>query len=431
LSGGRKTVDSEAIMTEISFSAGFLARRPAALRSWRSVWLTVHLWLGLALGLFLSMIGVTGSALVFFQEIDQALNAELRIVAAPPQGRAAWRPLEEIAAAARSSVPAEDRLGFTYWPESDDQAFLFYDRRPVAGAEKPAGSEKTQTWHVFVDPYRAKVTGERLWRDPDNVIGGAFVCFLFDLHYRLLWPVVGDIAVGIMAVLAFVSTLTGVYLWWPRNGKWRQALSMKWPARSERVTYDLHRLAGFYLLPVAIAVLMSGVYFNLPDQFRAVVELFSTLTKPQTIHSIADGGAAVTLDDAVAAAARRFPDGRVYATVQPGSEAAPYVVDQLFPIGFGLEGRRRLFVDRYRGEILHVADPLAGDGDGFIAWQWPLHSGYVAGWPGRIAVFLFGLSWPLVFVTGVIRWLHKRGARSRAPRSRQRATPVLAPTETR
>ncbi|MBY6241206.1 PepSY domain-containing protein [Methylosinus sp. Sm6] len=394
-------------MTEIALAAPASARRLSTLRNWREIWRAVHLWLGLALGLFLSVIGVTGSALVFFQEIDQALNPELRIVAAPPQGRSAWRPLEEIAEAARKSIAADARLGFTYWPQSDDQAFLFYYRRPVEGAEKP------QAWHVFVDPYSAKVTGERLWRDPENMLRGAFVRLLFDLHYDLLWPVTGDLVVGVIALLAFVSTFTGVYLWWPRNGKWKNAFTMKWPAKAERVTYDLHRLSGIFLLPVAIAVLMSGVYFNLPEQFRAAVELFSPLTKPQTIRSLAEGGRA-TLDDAVATVQRRFPGGRVYSTVQPATDESPYAVNQLFPIGFGLEGRRTVFVDRYSGEVRHVNDPLSGDGDGFIAWQWPLHSGYVAGWPGRIAVFLFGLSWPLVFVTGVIRWMHKRNARRAA-----------------
>jgi uncharacterized iron-regulated membrane protein len=415
---------SEATMTEISMTAPPVARRVGALRSWRSLWLTIHLWLGLALGLFLSIIGVTGSALVFFQEIDQALNPELRIVAAPPAGRAAWRPLEEIAEAARKGIPAEATLGFTYWPQDDDEAFLFYYRQPVAGAEKPQ-AEKPQIWHVFVDPYQARVTGTRLWRDPEDMFRGAFVRFVFDLHYDLLWPATGDIIVGVMALLAFVSTVTGVYLWWPRNGKWKNAFAMKWPAKAERVTYDLHRLAGIFLLPVALAVLMSGVYFNLPDQFRAVVELFSTVTNPQTIRSVAEGGGHVTLDDAVAIATRRFPGGRVYATVQPATDAAPFVVNQLFPIGFGLEGRRRVFIDRYRGEVLHVNDPLSGDGDGFMAWQWPLHSGYVAGWPGRIAVFLFGLSWPLVFITGVMRWLHKRGARGRAADKSARGAPAL------
>lgn len=94
----------------------------------------------------------------------------------------------------------------------------------------------------------------------------------------------------------------------------------------------------------------------------------------------------------------------------PKPHDGAHVVDQLFPIGWGLEGRRTIYVDQFRGDILQANDPLSGDGDGFIQWQWPLHSGYVYGWPGRIAVFLFGLSWPLLFATGVIRWLQKRRA---------------------
>jgi len=407
-------------MTEVSLASPPLTRRRGvAPKSWRDVWLKVHLWLGLALGLFLSVIGLTGSALVFFQEIDEALEPALRIVAAPPQGRAAWRPLEDIAEAARRAIPADAALGFTYWPQSDDEAFLFYYRVKTQTSETP------ETWHVFVDPYRAEATGTRLWRTPESPFKGAFVRFIFDLHYQLLLSQTGDLVVGIMALLAFVSTLTGVYLWWPRNGKWRNAFTMKWPAKAERLTYDLHRLAGLFLLPVAIAVLMSGLYFNLPQQFRAVVELFSKLASVETARSVS-GGERVTLDQAVDVAARRFPGARIYSVSMPAPRGGPYLVSHLFPIGFGLEGRRAVFVDQRDGEVLRVNDPLSGDGDGFMAWQWPLHSGYVAGWPGRIAVFLFGLSWPLVFVTGVIRWLHKRGARRRAGEKGARAAAAAA-----
>lgn len=393
-------------MTEIHLSLPALAvRRPARPRSWRAIWLKIHLWLGLALGLFLSIIGVTGSALVFFQEIDEALNPELRIVAPPPQGRAAWRPLEEIADAARAAIPANSHLGWCYWPQSDDEAFLFYYQVENRASERP------DTRHVFVDPYAAKVTGTRLWHSSGGVFESSIVGFLFKLHYQLLVPGLGDTVVGVMAALAFISTVTGVVLWWPRNRKWRKAFTMKWPARPERLNYDIHRLSGFFLLPVALAVLLSGLYFNLPHQFRAVVEAFSQLTKVEKYRSRPETPTHVSLDEALAIVARQFPEGRIYAVTMPKPGNGSYAVNQLFPIGWGLEGRRTIYIDQFRGDVLHVNDPLSGDGDGFMAWQWPLHSGYVLGWPGRIAVFVFGLSWPLVFVTGVIRWLQKRRAR--------------------
>jgi uncharacterized iron-regulated membrane protein len=64
-----------------------------------------------------------------------------------------------------------------------------------------------------------------------------------------------------------------------------------------------------------------------------------------------------------------------------------------------------------------VRDPAHGSGgDVFIQWQWPLHSGQAFGWTGRILVFVFGLICPLLFATGVIRWLQKRRAKRLKPR---------------
>ena len=61
------------------------------------------------------------------------------------------------------------------------------------------------------------------------------------------------------------------------------------------------------------------------------------------------------------------------------------------------------------GEILKVYDRGTGSGgDVFLDWQWPLHSGHAFGWTGRILVFLSGLACPILYVTGVIRWLQKR-----------------------
>lgn len=70
--------------------------------------------------------------------------------------------------------------------------------------------------------------------------------------------------------------------------------------------------------------------------------------------------------------------------------------------------------DRYSGKVLDVDDPGIGRaGEVFVQWQWPLHSGQAFGWIGRILVFLAGLACPLLFATGLIRWMQKRRARQR------------------
>lgn len=76
--------------------------------------------------------------------------------------------------------------------------------------------------------------------------------------------------------------------------------------------------------------------------------------------------------------------------------------------------RRCVVIDQYSGKILDVDDPAIGTaGEVFTHWQWPLHSGQAFGWTGRILVFLSGLACPLLFITGVIRWLQKRKAKNR------------------
>lgn len=67
---------------------------------------------------------------------------------------------------------------------------------------------------------------------------------------------------------------------------------------------------------------------------------------------------------------------------------------------------------RYSGAILDLDDPIIGTaGEVFTHWQWPLHSGQAFGMTGRILVFLSRLACPVLFITGVIRWLQKRRAK--------------------
>jgi uncharacterized iron-regulated membrane protein len=85
------------------------------------------------------------------------------------------------------------------------------------------------------------------------------------------------------------------------------------------------------------------------------------------------------------------------------SELKPYVL-----------ASRCLVFSRADGKLQQIIDPSHGSaGDIFMQWQWLLHSGQAFGWMGRILVFLSGLACPVLFVTGVIRWLQKRRAKKR------------------
>ncbi|WP_342349953.1 PepSY domain-containing protein [uncultured Nitrospira sp.] len=70
---------------------------------------------------------------------------------------------------------------------------------------------------------------------------------------------------------------------------------------------------------------------------------------------------------------------------------------------------RALWIDQYDGQILHTYDPKQFTaGDIFERWLFPLHSGEAFGLPGRIGIMILDLVPTVLFVTGFIRWRHKR-----------------------
>ncbi|WP_422554422.1 PepSY-associated TM helix domain-containing protein [Methylovulum miyakonense] len=381
----------------------------AKLKARLKTWLAVHLWLGLALGLFLSIFGITGSILVFQAEINELLSPQLLTVTVP-ETQSVYRPLADIFQAAQAAMPETAVNNFADYPRNDAAAFKLVYALPVTAAV-------TESWEVYVNPYTAQVIGKRLNASSDSVIPKTFIGLVFELHYALLLGEdLGYTVVGIMGVLLIISVLTGLILWWPLTGKWRQALTIKRKASVERLNFDLHKTAGFYTTVVLVPVLFSGVYMDIPERVVPVLELFSPVTYRYWFQSHPPPNPKpITLPEAVAIAEQRYPTGRPDWLYGATKSTDTYTVckDGVKEQG-SLLHRRCVVIDQYSGKILDVDDPAIGTaGEVFTHWQWPLHSGQAFGWTGRILVFLSGVACPLLFVTGVIRWWQKRKAKNR------------------
>lgn len=377
------------------------------LKARRKRWLDVHLWLGLALGLFLSIFGITGSILVFQAEIDELLNPALLTVERPA-GNPSYKPLADIFQVGISAMPTQDQLTFANYPRNAEAAFKLSFSEPLATGQ-------TQSWQVYVDPYSAKVIGKRLMRTSDSTIPKTFIDFIFELHYALLLgETPGYVIVGIISVLLIISILTGLIVWWPLTGKWLQAMSVKRKASTERLMFDLHKTSGFYSTLVLLPVIFSGIYMNLPENVVPVLELFSPVTYRYWFHSTpAPDTDSITMAQAVSIVDKRYPTGRPHWIYGATNPTGTYTVckDGVEESGSILH-RRCVVMDRYSGKILDVDDPTMGTaGEVFTHWQWPLHSGQAFGMTGRILVFITGLACPVLFITGVIRWLQKRRAK--------------------
>jgi uncharacterized iron-regulated membrane protein len=74
---------------------------------------------------------------------------------------------------------------------------------------------------------------------------------------------------------------------------------------------------------------------------------------------------------------------------------------------------KMLVLDGRSGEAAGGRVPFEGTAaDIFMQLQFPLHSGRIAGLPGRILISLLGLVVAMLSITGIVIWAKKRGAQA-------------------
>ncbi|MCK9607667.1 MAG: PepSY domain-containing protein [Methylomonas sp.] len=388
-----------------SCNPGSLAR----LKRRRRFWLQCHLWLGLTLGLILAIAGITGSILVFWQELDAWLNPALRLTQYSPSQPQHYRPVAEIIEAARSAYPTGTQPGIAEFRRVGEQsAVMFF------GRDMGKSPSETNIYNVFVDPYSAKVLGVRLFYDADNPLKHALMGFVFKLHYAFLMKDTARTVIGWVCAVLLVSVLSGLILWWPLTGQWRKALTFRLGANSTRFNFDLHKIVGLYTALVLLAVLFSGTYLNLPEQVLSVVRLFTpdshavfSSTEPnESAHSLQP-------DAVLEVVEARYPNSQLLTMIIPVNPKAVYKIchRDSHSLREHWIQERCVVVDQYSGAILNIEDAeSASAGDIFLQWQWYIHSGQAFGITGRLLVFVTGFACPVLFVTGLIRWLQKRRA---------------------
>lgn len=377
----------------------------------RRFWLLTHLWLGLGVGLLFALLGLTGSLLVFYPEIDLLLNPGL---AASPslQSPIPWTQVESHLRAAHPQRHGPWRLEA---PLAADRPLM---ARYYTPAEKPA--ESFAPLIVTLDPTSLAITSQRFW-------GDFAVTWLYDLHYSLFLGQTGKTLLGIAGIGMLLSLLSGLYLWWPGPGKRLAALAPRLRAGRVRAVFDLHALAGAYGLILLLAVTVTGVVLELPGTINPLIERFSPLFTPPRLHAGSSSARRVSPEAALAVAQTRFPGATLRWIETPGDRSDSYRINlwQAGEPSFRFP-KTNVWVDAQTGDILAVRDPVEhSGGDTFLAWQHPLHNGEAFGLAGRMLVCASGLVPMLLLTTGLIRWRQKSRAR-RATRLRRSVPDTVA-----
>ena len=224
----------------------------------------IHLWLSIPVGLILTIVCLSGAALIFEREIVEAQAPHLYKVKVAE----GTLPLPPSALAARIKGQIADSLQLTSLQFATDP-----ERTCIAGFKN--ANRKT----LSVNPYTGEVNG---W-----IEGNSFFQTMRKLHRWMLNPPeqkggksVGKAVVGVSTLLMVVILISGLVVWIPRNRKvLRNRLSVATSKGWRRFWYDSHVSLGFYTCLFLLVMALTGLTWSFGWYRTAAYSLFGAPTQ--------------------------------------------------------------------------------------------------------------------------------------------------------
>jgi uncharacterized iron-regulated membrane protein len=337
----------------------------------RKAMFQIHLWTGIALGLYIVAISVSGSAIVFRNEIYKSSPGP-RIV--PITGPRLTR--EQLKEKVRQAWP---KYSVTYVWES---------KRPNEATEvwiEHDGESHPTTKGRLFNPF----TGDDLGPSRPWQIGA--IAWISDLHINLLAGNTGKTINGIMAIFVVALSVTGLIVWWPGKGRLRRSLIIDFRSNWKRLNWDLHSVIGFWAFALIFMWGVTGVYLVFPTPFQRAVNKIS----PLKIYTPIDAVVQQPPNPGV------IPTAASIVRVADGSTPQP--------------PRRR-----------RRQPPRGSNGDVFLRWFYYLHFGNFSDWGVKALWVVLGLLPPFLFVTGALMWWNRVLSREARAMKQRRTVPAEA-----
>ncbi|MBL8907555.1 MAG: PepSY domain-containing protein [Rhizobiales bacterium] len=397
-----------------------LQRDPAASsRLYRAIW-RWHFYAGLFVAPFLLMLAITGLIMVYGNSVETFLGKKYYVTSGGERAS-----LVDQAKAARDAIPGSTVTMLVVPPVAERASVFVVSANDLAHV-------------VAVDPHGAKVLGTIVKDD-------TWFYWADKIHGSFFMGTFGDRLIEIAAGLGIVMVLTGLYLWWPRNGGFFAAFVPDLTLQGRALWKELHATLGVWISIILLFFFISGLTWagvwgekmiqawstfpaekwdNVPlsDETHASMnhgalkEVPWALEQTKMPESGSDAGASglpegmpVTLDT-VAAYARSIGFDEQFRINLPADEKGVYTIsaDSMDADTTDPMGDRTVHIDQYTGKVLadvRFADySLPGKA---MAVGIALHEATM-GWWNTLLNTLFCLSVIFVTVSGLVMWWKRR-----------------------
>jgi uncharacterized iron-regulated membrane protein len=389
----------------------------------RKSWVWLHRWLGLAMAIFLAIVGLTGSLLAFYPQLEHLCAPQLFAQARPG---VPLLDLATLAERAQAQVP-HGKVTAVYQTEVGQASIAFVPRiDPTTGVPWALGFDE-----YYVDPWTGDALGHRRGADLSEGLVN-LPRFIYELHWELALGGFGQWLLGITALAWTLDAFNGAYLTLPRVlagfwRRWRPAWLVRRDANALRLNFDLHRAGGLWLWPLLLVFGWSSVMMNIRPVYESVM---GALSDYQSDAALFRDGARPVPEPALGWRAAQARGEQLMA--RAGRERG-FGVGQPLSLGYfasngawfyEVRGSRDLFerapkgggtwvmFDGDTGALRQVTTPTGEHaGNTIESWLYALHMARVFGWPYRILVCVAGLVVSMLSVTGIYLWWRKRRAR--------------------
>lgn len=372
----------------------------------RKVFYFIHLWTGLLLGLWLVMMGLTGSILSWKAEMTE-WEVRQRVSAPVPDANAAKIPVSRAIDALKAyDADLTPERGITL-PASKTGYYLYSGRGKVDG-------ERVSFIYV-VNPVTAKVY-------PPVIKSTLWIDITEQIHHNLLVGVKGTVTNGFLTFFTLFLLISGAWLWWPSN--WRQFQLRMWikqGASLKRRLYDLHNMMGIYLFGLLFIITLTGVIICYNGQTgqsvtKGVNRLSGVPEKPRSRGGERSEpgeqngtGKTLPIDVIVEKAKAALPWNRLVSIAAPRRPGEPFMAtyDYIRITSGGVP------FDSRTGQQLNSNGTAAfgrapSPGTKVMGAVFHLHYGWFGGFWLKVLYCISGFLPLGLFITGVWMWLKKK-----------------------
>lgn len=352
----------------------------------RKVTLKIHLYLGVTVGLLFVLIGLTGSLLIFIEEIDAALNPQMLGVQIQPANAS----FAEVERKVIANFP-DNKINRIKMPIDYEGVYEFW--------LNPDGDLR-----VYVNPYTAEITGKRFFSE-------TFRGFVFNLHSKLLSGETGKTIIGIAAFFFLVLGISGIILWWRGWRKIKRNLTINYKANWKRINFDIHNIIGFFAFIFLSISAFTGIHliFNAPFE-KAVNSLTTTPNRlPPPISKTSGEKKTLTLGEIKRISDNLWKEAETIWIYPPAKADAAFMVRKKFPSEYHPSGKSFLYFDQYSGKLLRAENALqAPTATRFINNLYPIHIGRFGGLTTKVWQVCIGLTPAILFLTGLLMYLNRQ-----------------------